>query len=357
MENPFITYASNTAAGTANSYILSFERHTHFSARCSVKVTADGGDRWRFWFHNDVFSTFAQGKDSWANRPGGAYRILSASVADLGTSPFGEPIQQTAVTFDGQPTREVAPSECFWSDPVPFSIPAGHFLRWEWELDGNWIPCSTESQIYCETNYGDGFHKDDACPKPVLFACNRPIQKRVAFCGDSITQGVCTTPDAYRHWVARIADYYKDTVSVWNLGLGYGRGMDFATCQNWLETAANVEHLFLAYGVNDLIWEHATADILEKGLVRSIEALLAKGCKLTLITTPPFNLEGNIEKEWRAFCARIPKIAAKYGLPVFDFTPGIVKPAPNDNLCIYGGHPNDEGCAVIAERFCKSGLI
>lgn len=208
----FRTYPSNIALGTGHNWILCFDSPRRIRARGYFRALSHTPDTWRFWFSNAVDSTFDQGAVAYPDRPGGNWRILSARVGDGGAcscEAMPEPAPVTGwvdVTFDGRASRDVASCERFWSDEISFTLPEDHYIVWEWELEGNEIPCTPDSQAPTFTAFDDEpltFRAE--CPLPDLFGARREVAGRIAFWGDSITQGCGTRNNFYEHWSARAA--------------------------------------------------------------------------------------------------------------------------------------------------------
>jgi len=365
----FRTYPSNIALGTASNHILCFDENRRFTARSYFRVESDQGNRWRFWFSNQVDSTFADGNQAYRNRPGGAYTILSARIGDGGVytaASMPEPAAVTnwvTVTFDGNISRAVSPSETFWSDEIGFSLPKDHCIVWEWELEGDNIPCTPDSQAPTFLDYGNGLTADSYCPLPALFGCKRDVKKRIAFMGDSITQGCGTRNNLYEMWVGRIADGLCPDYSVWNLGLGWGRGSDAATDASWLYKGKQADIVCLAYGVNDILsgaYKRGRGDTAEEILAsveKLIRCLLDAGKEVILFTVPPFSYPPERYAVWKAVNTAYPELAEKYGIRLFDFSASLDGEPPFGDKCIYGSHPDGEGGRAAAEAFLAAKLL
>lgn len=361
----FDRYFSNTACGTGANYILKFGESRHFYARAYFKPEVCGSYNWRFFFSNIADSTYDQGQDAYCGEIGGEFEILSACIADGG--PIDGPevacgalCSITSVTFDGLKCKKVTPDERFWSDEVPFCIPEGHYLVWEWELVGNGIPCTPDSQIPAFVNYGNGYEQDMFCPKPMLLGCDRKVKKRIAFMGDSITQGCGTEVNAYEQWAARIATMLQPEYAVWNLGLGWGRGADAATDGSWLYRGRQNDTVILTYGVNDIlhgpygVGRGSTAGEVIAVIETLIEKLQEAGVTVILSTVPPFEFTEAQYREWRAVNLAIPCIAAMHGCRVFDIESALDESAVLGNKYIYGAHPDGNGGLAAANKFYQT---
>ncbi|MGN1346855.1 MAG: SGNH/GDSL hydrolase family protein [Eubacteriales bacterium] len=358
----FKKYVSNVACGTGANYLLEFGESRTFRARAYFKPDVCGSYNWRFFFSNTVDSTFADGTVAYRNKSGGNWKIRSASIADGGeisdrAVESGKGMSRTPVTFDGRPDRSVAPDERFWSDEIPFAVPENHYLVWEWELEGDRIPCTPDSQVPTFTDFGDGYDFRMECPMPALLGCDRSVKKTVAFMGDSITQGCATTNNAYEMWAAQISKMLNPTYAVWNLGLGWGRGADAATDGAWLNKGKQMDVVVLTYGVNDILHgsygsdHRSTAGEVTAVLESLIEKLQASGTEVILSTVPPFDFSPEEYREWRAVNMAIPYIAKLHGCRVFDLESSLDASFALGNKPMYGPHPNGNGGRAAAERF------
>ena len=80
----FRKYVSNTHCGTGTNYILEFKENRRFTARAYFKCAVTGQLNHRFFFMNQVNSTFADGSVAYRNKSGGNWKILRALIADGG---------------------------------------------------------------------------------------------------------------------------------------------------------------------------------------------------------------------------------------------------------------------------------
>ncbi len=366
----FHQYVSNIPLGTGNNCILEVGKPTRFKARAYLRPTVYGEFSWRFCFSNTVDSTFGgKGETAWRNKSGGYWHIHSATLStapDSGNDKASEvfakasPIGNTTpVTFDGRRDKAVTPDERFWSDPVTFRADEGSYLVWEWELEGDGIPFTPDSQAAIFCDWGDGFKHGTDCPFPALFGVERQVKKRIAFLGDSITQGCGTGINEYGMWVAKIAKALGTDYAVWNLGLGFGRGSDAATDGAWLSKAKQCDMAVLAYGVNDLesgTYGRGRGDTATEFLETEetlIRLLTEAGVNVILCTVPPFPLDRMKTEQWRIANRAIPRLAAKYGLRLFDIERVFDVSPDLGCICRYGDHPNGEGGTAAAEAFMK----
>lgn len=360
----FRTYPSNVSLSTSHNHVIESTPARRFTARAYLRCVSSDVEKWRFWFSNAVDSTFADGEIAWPNRLGGAWKIHSARIGDGGKAFYGERgvapevTGWTEVRFDGQAGREIAPGETFWSDEATFSLPEGHFLVWEWEIEGCEIPCTMDSQALCYTG-PDAEHLscDTFCPMPDLFGAQREVKNRIVFWGDSITQGCGTNTNQYGSWVPKIADGLGKDFSVWNIGLGYARGSDAATCGVWMDKALTADTVCMAFGTNDLgsgSYRRGRGDTAEE-ILATMETLIVKlkenGVRVILFTPPPFCFTQQTYENWKKLQEAYPDFAREHGVELFDFEASLDAEPPYGNICQYGAHPDCRGGTAAANAF------
>ena len=358
----FKTYVSNVPLSTAHNYYLEYGECRRLHCRSYIRPTVPGEFVWRFWFQNSVNSTFDAGQVAYVNRSGGNWKILNAQIAASDTLQ-PDTFDWVPVSFDGKAGRDVAPDEMFWSDEVTFCVPKGQYLVWDWEIEGDGIPCTPDSQAPTYIDFGDGFESVDevrrpdifGCPMPDLFGCKRAVKKQFAFLGDSITQGCQTGLNAYAMWAGRIILAKAPEYAGWNLGLGFARGSDAATDGCWLYKAKQNDTVIVCYGVNDIL-RGADAEQVLASLRKIITALQKKNIRVILFNVPPFDMVPELESQRCAVNAAIPALAAEYDIPWFDFSSVLAMPAPQTHIGRYGTHPDGNGGKVTADAFLQSGI-
>ena len=348
-------YVSNVPLGTGTNYILEGRVNNTFRAYFPVEMAGDFN--WTISYINKVDSTYSDGSTAFAGRSGGNFRILSARIADGGA--YGENIPEpawTTLTFGGKPTLDVTPDSEITSDPIRLEIKSGHSLAFEWTLDGENIPCTPDSQAYTFELHDGKFRSAGNCPLPSIIACDRPYKKRVAFLGDSITQGCGTSRGAAAMWAGRIAMMMPE-YSVWNLGLGYARASDCVASPSWIGKAKSNDIVILTLGVNDFLHgaykagRPSTAGETLRWVESIIKELQAAGVNVILSVIPPFEYNPSQYAEWRAFELAVPSLAKLYGCRIYDIESSLDATDDLGGKYIYGSHPNDEGGRVAAEKF------
>ncbi len=359
----FDTYVSNTVIATGSNTAVPDAQSITYRAWIPTEVS--GAFEYCFYFSNVIDSTWDDGSDTHAGMSGGAFTIERASVADGGTvfDANISPETSAAVTFSGNASKDVAPDEVFWSDPVDFDVPDGHYLLWEWTVTGTTIPATRMSNLayaYADSGDGKGFIYTNEIPLPKLFGCKRENTTRIVTLGDSVTQGCGTTDFETQFWAAQLLEQLgTENYSLWNLGLGYARGTDCATEGDWLNrAAASADIVTIAYGINDIISgpygenRHASADEIETAVRTVAKPFQTYGIETILWNIPPFDLSAELEPIRLEYNEKATQIASDCGATLFDAAELLKDPA-DASKTVYGQHPDDTGCAVIADALTE----
>ena len=335
-------YASDCTAGCGNQLLARLDTPVTKTGRCWFRLRG-GGENYGMLFSNQIDSTYDDGSISKANDVGGDWTIESLRVG-LCPAWGEEPEKWCAVTFDGDPQKQVSGKEPFASDGIPLKAKAGDWLCYEITLTGSCYPYHEEAVLK--------MRPDKQMPLPLMIGSDRKVTERIGFLGDSITQGCGTEDDSYTHWAAKIAEGLPETVSVWDMGIGYARACDAATDGGWLQRPRQCDTVHVCFGVNDVLRGRKAEEIL-KDLETIVTKLKEAGCKVILLTLPPFDLEGEQRLAWQTVNKTIRETLWKTADDLFDIAAVLGQPAPNENLCIYGGHPDANGCKVVAEAYLK----
>lgn len=362
----FEIYSSNSVTPTACNYALKSSSPVKKTFRGLFKVQEYGEFDYKFFFSNNVDSTFSNGSHSYRAMKTDPYKIISATVGTtskaFGTGKIDNP--QT-LTFDGSETRNVDSGEMFWSDAVKINVKDKHWIVFEWTVEHT-IIAATNSEGVALALFecsGGKVNATDAAPMPALVGADKGETLRVGFIGDSITMGIGAGSKNYKGWVAQIAERVDSDVSVWNLAVGYARGDDAANSPAWLEKAKNNDVIVINFGVNDInsgpykYSGQRNAVQIKNDIAKIAETCRAAGAKVIICSTPPYTY-ANSEKVgvWRALVKQLKALAEDKGYQFFDFA-ALVGKADDPSIPAYGGHPNAEGCKVVAEAFLASGLL
>lgn len=355
----FDTYVSNTViASGSNTAVMDVNNVTY---RAWIPVEAAGEFEYCFYFSNLIDSTWDKGKKTHAGMSGSDYEILSASVSDGGTEfdPNVVPEKTVPVTFSDSISKKVTAEEVFWSDPVTLDIPEGHYLLWEWTLNGDCIPATNMSDLaysYADEGKGKGFIYAGQVPLPKLFGCKRNVKTRLVTLGDSITQGCGTTQYGTDFWAAQLLQQLgTEEYSLWNLGLGYARASDCALGGDWLNRAvAAADVITVAYGVNDIISGPyggngtATPEEIDQSVRTILGAFQPYNIDTILWNIPPFDLSDKLEPTRVDYNAKVSQIAQDTGASFFDAA--VLLADPEDaSKTVYGQHPDAVGGKVLAD--------
>lgn len=354
------TYTSNTIAGTANQCFTTSAADCVRTGRAFYKIANGGEYEYALVFSNIVASTYSQGEVSRVNRVCDEWEILSMKVGRLPVGAIGADFEENGtyaeqatdfhtVTFSGSESKTVMPGEFYTTDPFVMAFEENEYLCLEVTFKGPMVPYHPETLIptFRKTESGWTFHKE--MPLADMVGIKRAVKTRVAYLGDSITQGCGTVLNAYEHWNAPLSKMLGSAYSFWNLGIGYGRAYDMATDGAWLFKAKQNDLVVLCCGVNDILH---TQDLTAQQLIGHIEtivaALKAAGCRVLLQTIPPFDYIEEKRVKWEEVNNYIKTVMPQKVEAVFDVVP-IIGLADAPHRSKYGAHPDGVGCAKWAE--------
>lgn len=358
----FDKFVSNSMAGSGNQ--LYFSAPEKQIGRCFYKITVGGSFDYSLLFSNIIDSTYSDGSvshknlicDSWTIHGARIGRCSGfpsdASVCDIDAADI-EVFDFKEITFFSQKEKNVMPGEFFFSDPVSLDFKKNEFLCVEIEFSGDMIPYHEESllPVYVKENNSWKYSKN--MPFAGMIGCDRACKARVGFIGDSITQGIGTTPNRYAHWNALLSDKIGEDYAFWNLGLGYGRANDAASDGAWLYKAKQNDIIFVCYGVND-IQRGQTEEQIKKDLTYIVDTLKKLGKTVVLQTVPPFNYVNERIEKWHNVNEYIKNELSERADLVFDCVPTLGKSEEEPHMSKYGGHPDEEGCAAWADALFEA---
>lgn len=347
----FEDYNSNTLAGSGNQYFFSMQDNEIRKGRVYFKIFAGGIYSYSLLFSNIIDSTFADGSVSHCNLICDEWEILEAALGICGSCNeiiAVEPENMFILSFQGHKNKRVMPGEFFTSDAVSLNTQKGDYLCVEILFKGTMIPCHEETLLPVFVLEDGKWVPSKHIPLPGMIGCNREIRGKVGFLGDSITQGIGTPINAYTHWNALIAEALDEDYSFWNLGLGYGRAQDAASGGAWLFKAKQMDVVVLCYGINDIL-QGRTADQIEQDLLTIVQELKKDNVKILLQTVPPFDLSGAELKTWLCLNAYIRNTLSKVADCFFDVALILTAGLECEGKSLYGGHPNEAGCAAWAQ--------
>ncbi len=263
----FDKYTSNTLAGSGNqSYFETDDKDKAVKCRTLYKVFCGGEYNYSFLFSNIIDSTFADGSFSRKNMALKPWKIhkMSVGITDAcNAEDVKEPDEFYTLTFDGKKEKEVASGELFGTDCIKLSPKIGEYLCLELEFSGEKIPCHPESIVPSFVLRDGAWAPSRLHPFVSMVGCDREVNGKIAFWGDSITQGIGTENNSYAHWNALVADGIGAGYAYWNLGLGYGRADDAASDGAWMYKAMQNDIVVVCYGVNDILQGFSEENIKE----------------------------------------------------------------------------------------------
>lgn len=359
----FEEFTSNTCAGSGNQFFFSMEKNEVRCGRVFYKIRTAGKFRYSLLFSNILDSTYADGTVGNCNLICSSWELLRARIGRCsslekasfmpdsdGTYPVTG-LEQVhgfvELTFDGHTGKSVAPGEFFASDPVELEFEAGEYLCLETTFRGSMIPYHEESIIPAFVQTAGGWQYCRQVPFAGMVGCDRPVKARIAYLGDSITQGIGTDIDSYAHWNAKLSEMAGPEYACWNLGIGFGRANDAASNGAWLYKAKQNDYVVVCFGVNDLSRKPEAQIKQDLGLI--VDKLHEAGAKVLLQTLPPFDYEGERIGLWQRINAYILTQLAQKADAVFDVVPILGNGPEHPEKAVYGGHPNGEGCSRWAE--------
>ncbi len=335
-------FSSDCTAGCGNQLLAKLPEPVTKTGRCWFKLSR-GGERYALLFSNVIDSTYDDGSISRPGDVGGDWQIHRIRVG-LCKGLKEVPAHWHTVTFAGAEEKTVSGKEVFATDPISLNAKAGEWLCYEITFTGSCFPYHEEAVLTMVP--------DKKMPLPLMIGSDRAVSERVGFLGDSITQGCGTEDDSYTHWAAKIAEKLPESCSVWDLGIGYARAADAATDGEWLKRAKQCDKVHVCFGVNDTL-RGRSAEAILKDLQTIVGKLKEADCRVILLTLPPFDLEGEQRVQWQMVNKTIRESLCKEADGLFDIAAVLGQDAPNEHLCIYGGHPDAKGCAAVAEAYLQ----
>ena len=346
----FKKYHSNTTAGSGSQYFFINESDKPTKS-CTLYRVSEGGEYpYSFLISNTIDGTFADGKISHKNLVVDSWVIDKMQVgvsSRCDKDSFAYPVSMKAVTFDGKAEKNVNPGELFCTDPVILNAKAGEYICVEITFSGKMIPNHEESMIPSFILKDGEWVASKKHPYVAMVGAELDDKKKIAYLGDSITQGCGTPVNSYTHWNAVLSERLGNKYSYWNIGLGYGRADDAASDGMWLYKAKQNDIVFVCYGVND-INRGFSADAIKKNLQTIVDKLCERGIRVFIQTVPPFNYPPERTVIWKEVNEFIKNEIQNVEF-VFDCTAILSKSEEEPQMAKYGGHPDSNGCKIWGE--------
>ncbi len=339
-------FVSNTLAGSGSQHHVFFDDATERVGRIYYRLFEGGTYRYSLLFSNTIDSTFADGSHSYQGYACGEWEITSLKLGlttHCDQHQAIEPIVMHPVTIKGSMPYTVQAGEMFCTDPIAITAESGDYLCVEIGFCGKDIPNHEESMIPSFVRQGDTWVSSRALPFPSMIGCDRQVKQRIAYLGDSITQGIGVAFGDYTFWNALTSEALGKENAYWNLGLGFGRAMDAAADDTWLAKAKQSDVVVVCYGVNDLGRGRSAEQILHD-LATIVDKLHENGCRVLLQSVPPFDYPDDIRVKWEAVNHGIRHNLAQRADAACDIAPILQRDPDHPHCTKYGGHPNEEGC-------------
>lgn len=358
----FKNFVSNTCAAGGNQHIFFSEPGCVHTGRVFYKITEPGTYSYSFLFSNVTDSTYADGSVSHRNLICGEWLLRSARAAvypgdafsgdfmEAGTAQRinGRKLPFRRLKFRNRCAKAVAPGEFFASDPVVMTFRPGDYLCLELTFSGSVMPYHEESLLPIFRKTEAGWVYDRRMPLPGMIGCDRPVEARIGYIGDSITQGIGTPHNAYTHWNALLSRKLGSAYAFWNLGIGYARADDMASLGAWAYKAKHNDILIMCYGVNDILRGHSAEQVI-RSLDRMVDWFKKEGKTLVIQTVPPFDYDEEKRTVWQMVNDHIRTDLSRKADLVFDAAEVLALSPREAHMAKYGGHPDEEGCRVWAE--------
>ena len=348
----FKNFVSNTSAGSGNQMLVKSENENEIkTGRLFYKVNNGGEYEYSFLFSNIADSTFSDGKLSHCNLICGGWTIHSLSAGVCSTccaDHMTDDIRFFPVTFSGKEQKEVMPGEFFASDPLKLCANSADYICIQISFSAKEFFCHEESLIPTFILKDGAWEPCKHMPFLSMLGCKRDAKLKIAFLGDSITQGIGTDINSYEHWNYKVAKKLGFLYAYWNLGLGFGRAQDAASDSAWLFKAKQNDVVVVCYGVNDIL-QGRSENQIKNDLLNITDKLTAAGVKVFIQTVPPFDYTGEKIDIWKNVNEYIKTVIAPKCIGIFDTSDVLSQSKELLHIAKYGGHPNSTGCTAWAD--------
>ena len=344
----FGEFVSNTLASHGNqTYFINKEKDT-LTGYVFSSVFKGGTYEYIFAYSGLIDSTFGDGSKSACNDSCAGWKIesLQATVTDHAVVP--DNTEYCTVSFNGE-TGFSVPAGLIFSDPLPLTAEKGQYICLKIRFSGNKIPYHEESIMPVFSEENGSVISAKKVPLPVFTGIKRKAGKRIAFIGDSITQGCGTPVNGYKYYSAFAADILGDNNSYWNLGLGYARASDASTDGIWLYRAKQNDIVTVCFGVNDILQGH-DVNTIKSDLEKTVRSLKTAGVTVILQTVPPFDYDKDNELKWRKVNSFIKNELSETADEIFDTVPILSADGKDSPASRFGSHPDENGHRLWAEK-------
>ncbi len=348
----FQKMSSNTLAGSANqTFFYTEESEKEYVGRVFYKVFCGGTYRYAFLFSGATDSSFPIENKTPADTPILDWEITFARVGicnccDISIMP--NLFNLKPLYFKGKRNKKVDTSAFFCTDEIQLSAQKGEYICLEIGYKGERIPHHFENSIPAFEMKGDAWVPSNRAVFASMVGCDRKVEQRIAFLGDSITQGLGVENNSYKHWNALISDMLGEKYAFWNLGIGFGMANDCAIGKQWLNKAKKNDIVVVCFGVNDLS-RVKNGEQTKKDLLYIVQSLKSAGCKVLLQTIPACNPHPSNLRTWEDVNEYILTRLKDETDIVFD-TSSFLQKEGMIATAKYGVHPSEEGCEIWAKK-------
>lgn len=349
----FTQYYSATVLGTGNNNGICLKGDTEYVFKSYYKLRTEGENTFKLFFVNEVDST----GNCRMGKKGDAYLIQSAYAA---YSPDKETEEEKAkVTFDGDGAKAVLPGEAYSSDEFNLTYKKDGYLVLVFTVKTSgraFLPATNESASTGRVfENGTEIWWDNFVLRPAFVGIKKEKTKTVAFFGDSITQGTRTGVDCYEAWTHRIGNALEETISFWNLGMGWARCYDAAADGVFLKKAAMCDEVFMCFGVNDIRSGGRMAEELIADLEKTRELLMEHNENIIVrfLTVPPFNMSEYEEAQRKRVNEYIRRTEGFFDIARCLECDEIGSVKGEYMAACDDAHPNGEGGKAVLEGFLK----
>ena len=346
-----MNFVSNTLASLANQNFFYSDGKVQ-KARIYIKIFRGGKYEYIISYNNTIDSTYADGKHSSCNKILKSWEILSLRAGKVSYSDMkvaSEPSFFTDVLFSGNKSVTLPEGGAVTSDTFIFEAEKDEYMCIEITYKGEEIPCHSEVSVpafYLENEKwiaADSIELNRAkVPVPSFVGCNREVNKKIAYLGDSITQGIGADKNSYLHWTAVLSELIGEENAYRNLGIGYARSSDAASNGAWLSKVKENDIVFLCLGVNDIL-RGGTKESVSANLEKIVTILKKEGIKVIIQSVPPFDYPEDIIETWNYINSYIENKIVPLCDGYFDNRTVLSKSIEESHKTLYGGHPNNEG--------------
>lgn len=147
------------------------------------------------------------------------YSMRVGVCKECNTEKMTKPKKMYPVTFNSKYEKTVMPGEFFASDKINLHFEEGEYICIEISWCGKMVPYHHETLVPVFSLENGAWIPSVVIPAVNMIGCDRKAERHIGFLGDSITQGIGTPRNLYKHWNAIFAEKLGHKYSYWNLGI------------------------------------------------------------------------------------------------------------------------------------------